>query len=204
MRRVLVLVFLMLPAVARAQVAVTVALSPDGQALASQLGIMPSDLADKIKTNIDDAYDTANVGKFLRSFTDATSFSMRGMGVDYMSLPHNFMLGVGGQVALATDGEISAKERPTNGGVAANLSIMAGLNLGDWGIRGGRCSATASIATNPPTGCTATSSPRARISSTGSSIPSKTVARPMFSVGPASTSPRVSSSRGGRSAPTTR
>ena len=132
MRRILVVMMLLLPVVARAQATVTVTLSPGGQALATSMGITPQQLADGIQTQINNAYDTAHVDNFLRSFADATSFSMRGLGVDYMSVPGNLILGVGAQVALATDGNISDAQRPT-AGLAANVSVMAGLNLGDWG-----------------------------------------------------------------------
>lgn len=122
-----------LPGVAHAQSAVTVALTPQGEAVAGAAGITPMDLAARIKSEIDTAYDTAHVRNFLRSFGDATSFAQRGLGVDYMSLPNNFMIGVGVQVGVSSTNEIDFKERPTEGGVAANASVMIGLNLADWG-----------------------------------------------------------------------
>jgi hypothetical protein len=137
MRRVLVLVtlsVLALPAIARAQAAVTVTLTPAGEALATANGLTADGLAMKIKTEVDNAYDTNNVGKFLRAFGDATSFAQRGIGVDYMSLPHNFMLGIGAQVGVATTDELSLGNRPTTGGAAVNASLMLGLNLADWDL----------------------------------------------------------------------
>ena len=132
MRRALILLMLALPAAAWAQTSVTVTLSPDGNALATSLGTTPQDLASKIQAQVDTAYDAANINKFLRSFADATTFAQRGLGVDYMSLPGSFILGVGGQVALATDGDLSNAQSAT-AGFAANFSIMLGLNLKQWG-----------------------------------------------------------------------
>lgn len=132
MRRALIVVMLVLPAVAHAQASVTVNLSPQGQALATQLGLTPADLASKIQDQVNAAYDIGNLNGFVRSFADATTFAQRGLGVDYMSLPGSFILGVGGQVALATDGDLR-NAQSTTAGFAANFAVMLGLNLKDWG-----------------------------------------------------------------------
>lgn len=117
---------------ANAQIAVNVDLNAEGQALASQLGISEAELASRIQTRIDDAYDTNNVDGFLRSFADATAFSMRGLGVDYVSMPKNLIVGVGVNFAVAASGDFNAEERPT-AGLAPNVAFMAGLNLSDYG-----------------------------------------------------------------------
>ncbi|HUS33511.1 MAG TPA: hypothetical protein VMZ53_33645 [Kofleriaceae bacterium] len=116
---------------AHAQVSVAVQLNADGEALASQLGITSQDLASRIQDRVNDAYDAQNVAGFIRSFTDATSFSTRGLGVDYASLPKNLILGVGANFAVAASGDFNADERPT-AGLAANVSFMAGMNLADY------------------------------------------------------------------------
>src|ERR1043165_4825663 len=87
MKRAIVLLCLLLPSVARAQVTVGVTLNADGQALANQLGITSAELASRIQDQVNAAYDATNVNGFIRSFTDATSFSTRGLGVDYVSMP---------------------------------------------------------------------------------------------------------------------
>jgi hypothetical protein len=121
------------PALAHAQSTVTVMLSPQGQALAMQAGISEADLESRIKTQVDNSYDTTNVNKFLRSFGDATSFAQRGIGVDYMSVPGSFMIGIGAQVGVSSTDELTLDQRPTSGGSAANASIMIGYNLKDSG-----------------------------------------------------------------------
>lgn len=134
MRRALLLVTLLAsPAIAHAQSAVTVMLSPQGQALATQAGITEMDLEGRIKVQVDNAYDLTHVDKFLRSFGDATSFAQRGLGVDYMSVPGNFMIGLGAQVGVSSTDELTLDQRPTNGGTAVNASVMIGYNLKDAG-----------------------------------------------------------------------
>ena len=108
-------------------------LSPQGQALATQAGITEMDLEGRIKDQVDSAYDTANLGKFLRSFGDATAFAQHGIGVDYMSVPGSFMIGVGAQVGVSSTDELTSDQRPTNGGAAVNASVMLGYNLKDAG-----------------------------------------------------------------------
>jgi len=133
MRAALILVTLALPAAALADSTVTVTLTPEGMAYATAAGITPADLQMRIKDQVDTAYDTANVNKFLRAFGDATTFAQRGIGVDYMSLPGSFMLGVGAQVGVASSDELTLDTRPTAGGGAVNASIMLGYNLKEQG-----------------------------------------------------------------------
>lgn len=118
---------------ARADSTVTVMLSDQGRALAQQAGISEADLAGRIKDQVDLAYDTAHVDKFLRSFGDATSFAQRGLGVDYMSVPGSFMIGLGAQVGVSSTDELTLDQRPTSGGAAVNASVMLGYNLKDSG-----------------------------------------------------------------------
>jgi hypothetical protein len=100
--------------------------------LASQLGISTQELATRIQSQVNDAYGAADVDGFLRSFADATAFSMRGLGVDYASDPSSLVLGVGANFAVAGSADITAEERPT-AGLAANLAFMAGYNLASQG-----------------------------------------------------------------------
>ncbi len=132
MLRVVLVLLIVSSGVAEAQIVVNVDLNAEGQALASQLGVTEAELAMRIQTRINDAYDTNNVDGFLRSFTDATAFSMRGLGVDYVSMPKNLILGVGANFAVAASGDFNAEERPT-AGLAPNIGFMAGLNLSEYG-----------------------------------------------------------------------
>ena len=124
---------LALTSAAAADSQVSVQLSQDGQQLASSLGLSPAELEMRIKSRIDEAYQTANVDGFLRAFTDATTFSARGLGVDYASAPRSFLFGFGVNVAAAGNGGIDGEGQPT-ASLAANLAIMAGLNLAEWDL----------------------------------------------------------------------
>lgn len=119
-------------AVARAETTVTVQLSPEGEQLAQQIGASPAELVALVRARVDDVYATADIDEFLEAFTDATSFSARGIGADYGSTPQSFIVGVGANIAAAGDSDIRSDERPT-AGLAANVAVMAGLNLSEWG-----------------------------------------------------------------------
>ncbi len=118
-------------AAARADTAVNVQLTRDGDQLARELGVTPAQLAAQVKAAIDNAYQTSNIDGFLSDFVDATSFSARGIGVDYASLPKGFIAGFAVNVAAAGNQELRSDERPT-AGLAANLALMLGMNLAEW------------------------------------------------------------------------
>ncbi|MGE0547933.1 MAG: hypothetical protein AB7O24_00875 [Kofleriaceae bacterium] len=127
--RQLVVVFAALLTARAGHADVTIQLSPQGEAYAMQLGIDPNELAMQLEGKITDVFQLANVNGMLRAFTDATSFSARGIGVDYASDPKSAMFGVAANVAAA--GDFRDEARPT-GGLAASIAIMAGLNLAEW------------------------------------------------------------------------
>jgi hypothetical protein len=132
MLRSAVLLSLLLSAgAAHADNTVTVTLSNEGQQLAQAMGISTAELAMQVKSKIDDAYHTARINDFLKEFTNATSFSQRGIGVDYSSAPTNFMVGLAANLAIAGDPDIHDKQHIT-GGLAANFSILLGMNLSEW------------------------------------------------------------------------
>src|SRR4051812_7443075 len=116
---------------ARADTAVTVQLSQDGRAVAQAMGISEQDLANQIKGRVDDAYRTAEIGSFLREFTDATSFSARGIGVDYASAPKSVIVGLAANLAAAGNPDVHDTQHPT-GGLAVNFGLMVGINLSEY------------------------------------------------------------------------
>ena len=118
---------------ARADGSVTIDLTPDGEQLASDLGLDPAELEQQLRDRIAEYYDTANVDGFLRTFANATSFASRGVGVDYAPLFHTAELGFTANLALAVDG-LDPDEDPA-AGIAPNLALMGGLSLERWGHR---------------------------------------------------------------------
>ncbi len=119
------------PTAARADGDVTITLNPDGQQLATELGIDTAELERRVEEEIADAYDTANVDGFLRAFANATSFANRGVGVDYAPLFRGLEIGATANLAAAVDG-LEEGQDPA-GGVAPNVSLMGGLSLSRWG-----------------------------------------------------------------------
>ena len=118
-----------LAAPARADVDIT--LSPDGEALATELGLDPATLETRLQAKIDDLYDAANVAGFLRAFANATSFASRGTGVDYAPVFDGAEVGITANLAAAVDGLEEGQDPAA--GLAPNLSLVGGLNLGRWG-----------------------------------------------------------------------
>ena len=97
-----------LAAPARADGTVTIDLTPDGEQLASDLGLDPAELLARIEQELGDAYDAYNVEGFLRAFANATSFASRGTGVDYAPLFHGAQIGLTVNLAAGTSGTLDA------------------------------------------------------------------------------------------------
>ncbi len=113
---------------------VSVTLTPDGEQFASDNGDTPAELQAKLESKISEVYNAARVGEYLRAFSNATSFSNRGIGVDYASNGTSLTLGIAGNVALSAtdlDFDQDQNEYPV-AGVAPNLTVMAGMNLSRW------------------------------------------------------------------------
>lgn len=132
MRRAVLILVLAAARTAAAEVTVGVQLDAEGEMLANQIGISTDELAAQMKSLIDEAYGASDVDGFLRSFADATAFSMRGLGIDYASDPDSLVVGVGANFAVAASEQVNATERPT-AGPAANIAFMAGYNLSSQG-----------------------------------------------------------------------
>ena len=112
---------------------VTITLSADGEQLAADLGLTVAELEQQAEETVARMYEINRVDDFLRAFADATSFSNRGIGVDYASNSTGLMFGVSGAVAAAGDdyGQEEDVDHPV-AGVAPNLAVMGGINLSKW------------------------------------------------------------------------
>lgn len=120
----------LVPGVAAADSSATaeIQLNQAGVDLATRLGIDVPAFEEDLRQQIKDALGVAAVGAFLRSFSNATSFSNRGLGVDYASNSERAIIGFGANLSIAADldGELPSA------GAAANATLMAGLNLRRW------------------------------------------------------------------------
>lgn len=117
------------PAAAGSSATATIELNSGGADLAARLGLDPEALEAKLAEGIAGALGIEEVGAFLGAFARATSFSNRGLGVDYASNSERAVIGLGVNLAVAADlsGELPSV------GAAANATLMAGMNLRRWG-----------------------------------------------------------------------
>jgi hypothetical protein len=119
------------PAVARAdsRVDVDLTLNQAGRDLAVQLGLTELQLEERLTTGLKRALAVLDLADFLTSFANATSFSSRGVGVDYATDSDGVMLGAAANLAVSAD----VGDGSPAGGVAPNLALMAGVNGARWG-----------------------------------------------------------------------
>lgn len=113
-------------ATARADVTVGVQLTPDGRMLAQRLGVSPDELATRLRDRVESVMGADSAS--LQAFSDAAVLSSHGLGVDYVSVPESLIVGVAANAASAS-GDVPAS---IGGGVAANVALMAGMNLSTW------------------------------------------------------------------------
>ena len=115
---------------------VVITLNSTGTQLANQLGISTTQLQNDVNAQIQTAYQTAHLAQYIKAFSDATSFSSRGLGVDYASNAQGLILGIGATAAVSADNlDLSAKPNQIPvAGVAANVSGLIGLNLKTVGL----------------------------------------------------------------------
>jgi hypothetical protein len=115
---------------AESSASVTVTLNDQGRQLASDLGLSVPDLIQHAKDRIDELYKVSRIDELLRAFGNTTSFSQRGLGVDYDVDPNDILVGaaaagIHGDVAIGTTNELL-------GGSIINYAAHAGVNLGRW------------------------------------------------------------------------
>jgi hypothetical protein len=131
--RLLVVLFALgsIPAPARAEV--TISLDPMAQAYADAFGLTLAELQTAIQAEVENVFNIVEPQKYLRAFADAEAFSSKGLGVDYASSPTFASIGFAVNATLAVGEEGFSRqtesERPVVG-VAPNLAITAGVNLG--------------------------------------------------------------------------
>jgi hypothetical protein len=106
---------------------------------AGALGVDPQQITNDILAQVNNVFQVADVGAFLRDFQNVQAFSSKGLGVDYAS--ETTLAEVGATVSFATSVDKSYNKpsgsytdpMPLNGG-GANISLMGGLGLGLIGL----------------------------------------------------------------------
>jgi hypothetical protein len=123
---------------APARAGVTVTIDPgEGARFAGQAQIPVAEIERQLRTELETLFQTYRLEDYLRAFSDAQSCTARGLGVDYGSTIGLFEVGIAGNLALNgtkafTEG--NSQTQPV-AGVATNITVMAGLNLGFLGLR---------------------------------------------------------------------
>ncbi|NVB78686.1 MAG: hypothetical protein HOV81_09855, partial [Kofleriaceae bacterium] len=115
---------------AESSASVVVTLNDQGRQLASELGLSVPDLIQHATDRIDELYKVSRIDSLLREFANTTSFSQRGLGVDYDVDANDILIGaaaagIHGDVAIGTTNKLL-------GGSLINYSVHGGVNLGRW------------------------------------------------------------------------
>ena len=134
MRRaaLIVLVVTAVPVRARADSSVTVTLNSLGQQLATEYGQSEQQMIDKVRTEIEDIYQTQHISTLLNAFANTAAFTARGLGADRQSDPGTWSLAVAATGALATDLALGNSSHVVAGAVV-NIGGIAGTSLARWG-----------------------------------------------------------------------
>jgi hypothetical protein len=111
--------------------------SPQAQEFSARSGVDIATLERQLQTELERVFQVLQLNDYLRSFADAQSFTSHGVGVDYASQIRYLMVGFAGNVAVNADKAAVEGEQPSGKpavGLAANLTFMAGTNLGWLGL----------------------------------------------------------------------
>jgi hypothetical protein len=121
--------------VARAGVTVNLDTTP-GSAFAQQAGIDLAQVRMQLENELNALFQTLHMKDYLRAFSDAQSFTTRGLGVDYATNLKLVEVGIAANVAMNGNKAITEGDSRTQpvAGVATNITAMAGLNFGFAGL----------------------------------------------------------------------
>lgn len=127
---------LSVPGAARAEATaeVSITLNEDGVRLAQELGFDAEGFERDVEDKVARALQLSEVQRFLRSFANATSFSNRGLGVEYASNGDQLVVGFSTNLALSVDLEGEEDGDLPTVGIAPNFALTGALNLGRWNL----------------------------------------------------------------------
>jgi hypothetical protein len=138
MRKCLGLAALLVTFTAPARADVTVTINPGaGAQFAEQAKISLPEIQRQLENELRTVFQTYRLNDYLRAFGDAQACTSRGLGVDYGSTIGLVEVGVAGNIAVNGKQAINEGDGnvPPLSGVATNLTVMAGLNLGFLDLR---------------------------------------------------------------------
>ncbi len=119
-----------------ADVVISLDPTPEANDFAAAVGYDLNQLEADIQRDIQEIYGLFDPDEYLGAFANAASLSNKGLGVDYASNMTSFSFGGGLNVAASAgnEGFEGVQEGRLVGGLAGNISIMAGINLGVVGF----------------------------------------------------------------------
>jgi hypothetical protein len=123
---------------ARADVTVMIDRGTAGSDFAKRVGLDVGVLESQARTELEHLFQTYRLHDYLRALGDAQAFTTRGLGVDYGANFRWFEVGIAANVSVNAEKNFVPHDvpgRPPVGGLATNLTAMAGLNLGFLGLR---------------------------------------------------------------------
>jgi hypothetical protein len=112
---------------------VTVQLNQNGAQLASYLNLSVPDLITNAESQFNTLFQTAQLPQLLQAFASTSAIANHGLGVDYAVIPGELMIGFVANGEIATDASFGSSSHEL-GGIVFNLAVMAGANLGRWGL----------------------------------------------------------------------
>lgn len=129
MRRLVVALVLAQAAIVHADASVEVTLNDQGRRLAADLGLSVPELIAHAEARIDELYRVSRIEHLLRAFADTAAFAQRGLGADYDVDARDIFVGAAG---TGVNGDIAVGSTNKWVGTIANVTILAGVNLGRW------------------------------------------------------------------------
>ena len=117
-----------------AQVTVSLQALPEIEEFANNVGFDLDGLEAELAQQLEEVFHVVEPVEYLRALADAQAFSSKGLGVDYATNPTVLSVGVTGNatVAFGDKGfDEPSSDQPVVG-LAANISIMAGVNFSKW------------------------------------------------------------------------
>jgi hypothetical protein len=111
--------------------------SGQASSFAAQAGVDVAKIQQQLTDELRTLFQTYRLHDYVRSFGDAQSFSSRSLGVDYGSTIGLVEVGIAANLAVNGNRAFTEGDAHTQpvAGVAPNVTLMAGLNLGFLGLR---------------------------------------------------------------------
>ncbi len=119
------------PSLALGDTNATVTPNPAAEDFANEFGLDLTGLELELENQLAELFQVIEPSKYLRALSNTQAFSSKGLGVDYASNPEVVSIGAAGNFTIAVGS--NSLEAANVDGVAANIAVTAGVNLGTFG-----------------------------------------------------------------------